>query len=68
VTTLQTADGRLLRSRRPSGAGFATGGFFPSSFPPMWSSGEREGSDDAVLKSFEAIYRSQPVLAGVSTS
>jgi hypothetical protein len=36
----------------------------PTSFPPMWSSGEREG-DDAYLKSYEAIYRSQPNLAAV---
>jgi HK97 family phage portal protein len=64
VTTLQTADGRLLRAQRPAGAGVTAGGFFPSSFPPMWSNGEREG-EDAYLKSFEAIYRSQPVLSGV---
>src|SRR4051812_39813134 len=62
MATLQTADGRLLRASRPAGAGF--GSLFPGSFPPMWSNGEREG-DDANLKSFEAIYRSQPVLAGV---
>jgi HK97 family phage portal protein len=62
VTTLQTADGRLLRSR-PSQASTLGGSFFPSSYPPMWSSG---ASDDptANLKSFEALYRSQPVLAG----
>jgi HK97 family phage portal protein len=65
VTTLQTADGRLLRAQRPSGAnGAFSGGWMPTSFPPMWSSGEREG-DEAWLKSYEAIYRSQPNLAAV---
>jgi HK97 family phage portal protein len=59
VTTLQTADGRLLRSRR------STGGFSPT-FTPMWSDGSSDNTDpDAVLKSYEAIYRSQPVLAGI---
>jgi HK97 family phage portal protein len=67
MTTLQAADGRILRARRPAGAtaGLA-GGFFPSSFPPMWSDGTRDGDEDGrYLKSFEAIYRSQPVIAGV---
>jgi HK97 family phage portal protein len=64
VTTLQTADGRLLRAQRPAGAGITNGGFFPQSFPPLWSNGER-AEDDAWLRSYEAIYRSQPVLAGV---
>jgi hypothetical protein len=63
VTTLQTADGRLLRAQRPQGAAF-NGAFMPNQFPPMWSSGERAG-DDACLKSYEAIYRSQPNLAAV---
>jgi HK97 family phage portal protein len=35
----------------------------PSVLPPMWSNGEREG-DGYYLKSFEAIYRSQPMVAG----
>lgn len=64
MTTLQTVDGRLLRAQRPAGAAFATGGFFPTSFAPMWSNGEREG-DDAYLKSYEAIYRSQPIISAV---
>lgn len=64
MTTLQTADGRLLRSQRPAGFGF--GGGMPGAFPPMWSNGERYSSDDSTyLKSFEAIYRSQPVVAAV---
>lgn len=62
MATLQTTDGRLLRSRRP--AGTQTG--FPGMFPPMWSDGSSDVTNpDAVLKSFEAIYRSQPVLSGV---
>jgi HK97 family phage portal protein len=62
VTTLQTADGRLLRSR-PSNLTAAGGSFFPGSYPPLWSSG---ASDDTNLnlKSYESLYRSQPVLAG----
>lgn len=63
MSTLQTADGRLLRVQRPAGAGFGVSS--RSMFPPMWSSGERAGADDAFLKSFEAIYRSQPVVASV---
>jgi HK97 family phage portal protein len=62
VTTLQTADGRLLRAQRPAGAGITTGGFFPSSFPPLWSNGETTG-DSGNLVSYEAIFRSQPVVA-----
>lgn len=63
MSTLQTEDGRVLRSRRPQGS--AMGGF-PGMFAPMWSDGSSDNVDpDAVLKSFEAIYRSQPVLAGV---
>ena len=70
MTTLQTVDGRLLRAQRPSGIGFGAGSVLPGAFPPMWSNGEREpnGMTDGltgVLTSFEAIYRSQPVLAGV---
>jgi hypothetical protein len=38
--TLQTADGRLLRAQRPPGAWTSAGGFFPASFPPLWSNGE----------------------------
>ncbi len=68
MTTLQAADGRILRARRPAGVspGLA-GGFLPSSFPPMWSDGERWGDPDngRYLKSYEAIYRSQPVIGAV---
>lgn len=59
MTTLQTADGRLLRAQRPAGVLQQQGSFFP----PMWSSGERAG-DDGWLKSYAAIYRSQPEVAG----
>lgn len=62
MTTLQTADGRLLRSSRPSGANLTMG--MPSAFPPMWSDGTRAG-DHNVLKSYTGIYHSQPAVAGV---
>lgn len=62
MATLETADGRLLRSSGPAG-GLTGGRFLPSSFPPLWSDGERHGGTH--LKSFEQIYRSQPVVAGV---
>lgn len=67
MTTLQAADGRILRARRPAGLGFGlTGGFFPNKFPPMWSDGTRYGDEDGrYLKSYDAIYRSQPVVAAV---
>jgi HK97 family phage portal protein len=64
VTTLQSADGRLLRAQRPAGVSGGLGSLFPASFPPMWSDGERWG-DDAHLKSFHGIYRSQPIIAAV---
>jgi HK97 family phage portal protein len=61
MTTLEMADGRLLRSQ-PTGLRRQTNqaGFFP----PMWSDGERWG-ETGVLVSFEQIYRTQPVVAGV---
>lgn len=65
MATLQTADGRLLRSSRPSGAPVLGGGF-PGVFPAMWSDGERypnDLTDSGVLASYERIYRSQPVVA-----
>lgn len=67
MTTLQAADGRILRARRPSSVQSGmNGGFLPTTFPPMWSDGERWGDEDGrYLKSFDAIYRSQPVIAGV---
>ena len=36
----------------------------PSTFPPMWSDGERYPNAATELRSYEAIYRSQPVVAG----
>lgn len=65
MTTLQTADGRLLR--RASSGPMAGGQMF---FPPMWSDGEREpnGLTDSlggVLASYESLYRRQPVIAAV---
>jgi HK97 family phage portal protein len=70
MTTIQTADGRLLTARRPSNESLSGNGFFPVSFPPMWSDGERfpnalTDSLTGVLASYDAIYRNQPVLAGV---
>ena len=71
MTTLQTADGRLLRAQGPTNSALgSSGSFFPSVFPPMWSDGERypnaatDGLDGA-LASYDRIYRSQPILAGV---
>ena len=68
MTTIQTADGRFLRAAQPALARFGSG--FPNSFPPLWSDGERypnglTDSLDGALASYEKIYRSQPVLAGV---
>ena len=67
MATLQTSDGRLLRSQRPRGVGshgaltLGMGGF-----QPMWSDGSSDNDvSDAYLRSYEAVYRSQPVLAGV---
>ena len=71
MTTIQSEDGRLLVARTPPGGlTSGSGGFFPNQFPPMWSDGERfpnaatDGAD-GVLASFDRIYRSQPILAGV---
>lgn len=71
MTTLQTADGRLLRAHGPTGGlSSGGGGLLPSSFPPMWSDGERHPNAltdglNGALASFDQIYRSQPILAGV---
>ena len=71
MTTIQSEDGRLLVARTPPGGlTSGAGGFFPNQFPPMWSDGERypnAATDglDGVLASFDRIYRSQPILAGV---
>jgi len=70
MTTLQTADGRLLRTRQPAGVRSSYGTGFPSVFPPMWSDGERYPNAltdglDGPLVSYDRMYRSQPVLAGV---
>jgi HK97 family phage portal protein len=64
VATLQTHDGRLLRSRRPAGTGMDSMDG-RGAFRPMWSDGSSDRESDAVLRSYEAIYGSQPVLAGV---
>jgi HK97 family phage portal protein len=61
MTTLQTADGRLLRSQRPSGMPLSgQRGVFPS----MWTSGDTDNTGSGTLASYEQIYRSQPILAG----
>lgn len=65
MSTLETADGRLLRAQRPAGATYQSSRSGGSSyFPPMWSDGERWG-DSENLRSYEAIYRTQPAVAGV---
>jgi HK97 family phage portal protein len=70
MTVIQAADGRLLRAQKPMGSGLGQNGFFPTSFPPMWSDGERYPNNltdslDGALASYDYIYRSQPILAGV---
>src|SRR5690349_15539039 len=63
MPTLQTSDGRLLRSTRPTTSPLWGWGL-PSTFPPMWSDGERYPNAATELRSYEQIYRSQPVVAG----
>lgn len=65
MTTLQTADGRLLRSSRPVSGMMPQG--LTGAFRPMWASGETHGDaeTDALLASFAGIYNSQPVVAAV---
>lgn len=65
MTTLETADGRLLRSRP---VGLSAGSMQSTGwFPPMWTGGGGTEAYDAdgVLRSYQDIYRSQPVVAGV---
>jgi HK97 family phage portal protein len=69
MTTLPTADGRLLKVSGPTYGGIG-GRLLPTTFPPMWSDGERYPNGltdrlDGALASFDSLYRSQPVLAGV---
>lgn len=63
MTTLQTADGRLLKSSRPNGASFGLVG----GFRPMWSDGNMSNNHDDDLEgrliSYAGIYNSQPVVA-----
>jgi HK97 family phage portal protein len=59
MATLQTTDGRLLRSR-PAGPLLNKS----SMFRPMWTNGEDDVPGTA-LKSFGTIYRTQPMVAGV---
>lgn len=60
MTTLQTADGRLLRATRPAGTSPASNGWFR----PMWSDGTSDNPDiDGKLVSYAEIYNTQPVVA-----
>jgi HK97 family phage portal protein len=67
VTTLQTVDGRLLRAQ-PAGVGsytgYRSGSLAQFTSRPLWSDGT-DDDGEFYLKSFEAIYRSQPIVAGV---
>ncbi len=74
--TLVKADGQLLRSAPPAGyragGGPTSGGsaLFPSTFHPLWTSGEQVdafGYHDTTdkLVPFDVIYRTQPVVAAV---
>lgn len=57
MTSLVRADGRLLRRTSPIDTGN-----FGGLFPPMWSDGERWGTDGAALASYADIYETQPVV------
>jgi HK97 family phage portal protein len=63
VTTLQTVDGRLLRPRPKN----ALTSFYSDSLSTAAFGALLAGTDDEdlYLRSFEDIYRSQPVVAGV---
>lgn len=61
--TLLGADGTPLRSTKPSGDVPALG-WFSSSLASRWTDAT-EDAETGYLKSFEEIYRSQPVIAGV---
>jgi HK97 family phage portal protein len=65
VTTLQTADGKLLRASRPGGIGSGLStGIGGGLFRPMWSDGSNdEAGPGEVLRSFAQIYNTQPVVA-----
>lgn len=67
MTTLQTVDGRLLRTRNPTQGLVSGNGGFPTSFPPLWSNGERVGDTDTDghLVSYDQIYRTQPIVGAV---
>lgn len=62
--TLLGADGRPLRSTRPATLNVPSLGWFSSSLASRWTDAT-EDSEHQFLKSFEGIYRSQPVIAGV---
>src|SRR5687768_8504846 len=68
MTTIQTADGRLLRATRPSG-------LQPTGLGPMvagalgpvnWQSSDEPSSRPGAftLVSYERIYRDQPIVSG----
>lgn len=72
MSTLLTADGNLLRATRPAGnLRPASGSAFGGGFGGMFGGNSRfpfdgQGPDlDGYLLSYESIYRSQPVVAGV---
>jgi HK97 family phage portal protein len=60
MTTLQTADGRLLRATRPIGAQNTVGSGWSR---PMWSDGSSDHDPEGRLVSYASIYNSQPVVA-----
>jgi HK97 family phage portal protein len=69
MTTIQTADGRLLRATRPSGLTQQASGFsgysVPGAFgPPDWQSSDEPSSRGNQLVSYERIYRAQPIVSG----
>src|SRR3954454_15707155 len=64
MATLLGANGQPLRSTRPAGADFQFGEWFSQSLTDRWTDATEDGVH-GYLKSFEAIYRSQPVLSSV---
>jgi hypothetical protein len=66
MATLQTTDGRLLRRRDPRAQTSRPAGSSPRTSRRCGDGERAEDTDgDGHLVSYEAIYRSQPVVAGV---
>lgn len=62
--TILGANGRPLTATRPAGTGFEFGGWITQSLTDRWTDATEDGIH-GFLKSFEQLYRSQPVLSSV---